>query len=98
MPPCALTWDLGIQDTGYLDEKTGEKKMAHKIDVVWQVTKKMDDGRPYIVSQRYSLTFADYPKPSNLRQLVDAWGIYLDELMDDTNQYDVERLIGRTCV
>ena len=90
--------DLGVQDTGFKDERTGENKFSQKIEVVWQVSERMSTGLPFIVSQRYTLSFADYPKPSNLRTLVDAWGIDLQHLIDDTNEYDVERLIGLPCL
>lgn len=96
---CVDVVDLGLVDTGYPDPKTGENRFAHKVRIVWQVAKKMDDGRPYVVQSRYTLSFNEYQgKQSNLLRDVTAWGIDLQELVDETNDYDVERLIGRACL
>jgi len=95
---CVDVVDLGMKDTGFRDDKTGQPRMAHKIRLVWQVNKNMDDGRPYLMDNRYTLSLSEYMgKKSNLLSLVEAWGVDLMDLIDDTNEYDMERLIGRVC-
>jgi hypothetical protein len=96
---CVDVVDLGEQDTGFKDERTGTPKMAYKVDIVWQVSKRMEDGRPFLVSSRYSLSFGEYNgKRSNLLLLLDAWGITTQDLLDESNEHDIERLIGRHCI
>jgi hypothetical protein len=96
---CVDVVDLGMQDTGFVDEKTGQQKWSPKIDIVWQVDKMMENGKPFLVNQRYTLSFADYPKMSNLRLLLDAWNIAIDDLADPaTGEWDIEGLIGMHCL
>ena len=95
---CVDVVDLGVLPTGFQNED-GSERTAHKIRIVWQVSKKMEDGRPYLVDNRYTLSLSEYQgKKSNLRLLVEAWGVSLMDLVDETNNEDVERLIGRTCL
>jgi len=50
------------------------------------------------MDNRYTLSLSEYMgKKSNLLSLVEAWGVDLMDLIDDTNEYDMERLIGRVC-
>ena len=91
---CVDVVDLGELDTGFVDERTGKPKFAHKVDIVWQVDATMENGKRYIVNERYSLTFADYPKMSNLRLLLDAWNVHPDDLLDDAGEWDIEGIIG----
>jgi hypothetical protein len=97
---CVDVVDLGMKDTGYPDPKNpAVNRVAHKVRIVWQVAKKMEDGKPFIVSSMYTLSFNEYQgKQSNLLRDVTAWGIDLEDLVDETNEYDVEKLIGRACL
>lgn len=95
---CVDVVDLGVQDTGFKNDD-GTPRMSHKVRIVWQVSKKMDGGLPFIVDNRYTLSLGEYQgKKSNLRLLLEAWGVDLMDLVDSTNEYDIERVIGRTCL
>jgi hypothetical protein len=96
---CVDVVDLGMVDTGFPDPKTNVTRVVPKIRIVWQVAKKMDSGISFMVQSRYTLSFNEYQgKQSNLLRDVTAWGVDLMDLIDDTNEYDVERLIGKTCL
>ena len=95
---CVDVVDLGELPTGFKNDD-GSERVAHKVRIVWQVSKKMENGKPFIVDNRYTLSFNEYQgKKSNLLALVQAWGVNVMDLVDETNGYDVERLIGRTCL
>src|SRR6185369_10438591 len=48
---CYRVIDLGTQSTNF----NGETKLAHKVLVSWEIPdEKMDDGRPFTISQSYT--------------------------------------------
>jgi hypothetical protein len=57
--------DLGNVTTTY----QGETKTAHKVNFVWQVDERKDDGSRFLVFQR--LTLSLHPK-ANLRKIVET--------------------------
>jgi hypothetical protein len=105
--PCPAGWtaavcvdvvDLGMVDTGFLDEKTGGPRIVHKIRLAWQTAKKMDDGRPFVINAQYTASFNEYKgKKASLLRDVNAWGVALQDLVGEDNEYDAELLIGRPC-
>lgn len=57
--------DLGMLTTNY----NGESKTAHKVNFVWQVNERKDDGSRFLVFQR--LTLSLHPK-ATLRKIVET--------------------------
>jgi hypothetical protein len=87
---CIRVIDLGTQQTTY----KGETKRAHKVLIAWEMpTARMSDGRPFIVSQRY--TYSGHKK-AVLRQHLESWRgkRYTDE---EIAGVDLVRLLGKPC-
>ena len=83
---CVDVIDMGLLKVTW----GGVEKKQHKIRVVWQVAERMDNGKPFIVQKRYTLSL--YEK-SNLRQDLESWrGRAFTN--DETDGFDVEKLIG----
>lgn len=57
-------------DVPTTDPKTGQVKMVHKIYLTWQLSEKMEDGRPFSVSKQYTLSLHEN---ANLRKDLDKW-------------------------
>jgi len=87
---CVDVIDYGLITVEY----QGRKKQQHKIGVVWQVEAKMDDGRPFTVRKRYTLTLDER---GTLRKDLQSWrGVpFTDE---ELKGFDVEKLIGANCL
>lgn len=73
--------DLGMITSTY----NGETKTAHKVNFVWQVDERKDDGTRFLVFQR--LTNSLHPK-ATLRKVVDT--LLGRKLSDDEAQAGVE--------
>lgn len=87
---CVDVIDYGLMTVEY----QGRKKQQHKIGVVWQVEAKMDDGRPFTVRKRYTLTLDER---GTLRKDLQSWrGLAFTE--DELKGFDVEKLIGANCL
>ena len=87
---CTRIIDLGTQET----EWQGKKKKARKIMVGWEIEQIMDDSRPFLVLQRYTLSI--HPK-SVFGQHLETWrGVpFTDEERDG---FDPSRLLGKGCL
>lgn len=84
---CADVVDLGEQESGFLDEKTGKPKVQHKIRIAWQVLIEADDqlvadleGRGYEQGEDFVVVDAGHgpeiqqpTKEGNRRFLVSQW-------------------------
>lgn len=67
MAVCYRVIDLGTQQGQYM----GQAKRQRKIVVSWELSdEKMEDGRPFTVHQRYTLSSHE---KSRLRQDLEAW-------------------------
>lgn len=87
---CYMVADLGTQDTSY----KGVAKKAHKILISWELAQKMEDGRPFAISSRYTLSLFDQ---AILRQHLESWrgrGFTDEEL----NGFDVKNVLGHYCL
>lgn len=83
---CVDVIDKGMQDT-----KFGQK---HKVDLAWQIGERRDDGKPYLVFKRYTLSINE---KANLRKDLESWrgkAFTRDEEM----QFDVESVLGANCL
>jgi hypothetical protein len=99
---CVDVVDLGEQETGYMDDRTGKPRIAHKIDIVWQVAVEDEDGEPVLnsygerfrVQQRYTLSLNE---KANLRRDLESWRGKPFTDQEVSNGFDVEALIGANC-
>jgi hypothetical protein len=92
---CYRVIDLGTQQVDW----QGESKQQHKLMLSWEIPEeKMDDGRPFTISQRY--TFSSHEK-SRFRQDLEAWrGAKFTEadLAGPPNGFHVRKLLGVPCL
>lgn len=92
---CYRVIDLGTQQVDW----QGETKQQHKLMLSWELPdEKMDDGRPFSISQRY--TFSSHEK-ARFRQDLEAWrGAKFTEadLAGPPNGFHVRKLLGVPCL
>lgn len=66
---------------------------SHKIQVCWEINEPMSDGKPFMLSKRYSLTLG---KKALLKKDLEGWrGRNFTE--EELKGFDVEKLIGKQC-
>lgn len=83
---CVDVVDLGMVTSDF----GGKKKTQHKIKIVWQIDEARDDGKPFDVSQRYTLSLH---AKATLRRELESWrGRAFTE--DELKEFDVETVIG----
>jgi hypothetical protein len=81
---CSAVFDMGEEYSELY------KKLSHKICVFWELSEKLQDGRPFMLSKQYTLSLGD---KANLRKDIECWRgkpFTSEELAG----FDVERLIG----
>lgn len=84
---CAFVEDLGIQP-GFQGAAP-----KHKAVVIWELEEKMSDGRPFMLSKKYTLSLHE---KSTLRHDLESWRgkpFTTEELAG----FDIERLVGTQC-
>lgn len=87
---CVDVVDLGLLDVTW----QGVKKTQHKVNVAWQIAEDRDDGKPYLVFKRYTLSLSE---KANLRKDLESWrGKKFTR--DEEMGFDIERLIGVNCL
>lgn len=88
---CVDVIDKGLIESNFVDERTGAKKVQHKIDIAWQlVNERRDDGKRFVVYKRYTLSLNE---KATLRKDLESWrgrAFTRDEEMG----FDVETVIG----
>lgn len=87
---CVDVVDLGMLETNW----QGQKKVQNKIKMVWQINEAMDDGRPFLVQRRYTLSLYEM---AALRKDLQAWRgrPFTDAELEG---FDVETVIGANCL
>lgn len=88
---CYRVVDLGTQKGEY----QGKATFKHKIMVTWELPDElMEDGRPYSISQRYTLSSS---KKATLRNHIESWRgkPFSDE---EFGTFDIGKLIGHSCL
>lgn len=91
---CVDVIDLGLVKSAFPDEKTGADKWQHKVNVVWQIDEKRDDGKRFQLYKRYTLSLHE---KAALRHDLESWRgrpFTFDELAG----FDVEKLVGANCL
>ena len=87
---CYMVVDLGTQDASF----KGAPKKAHKILLTWELAETMDDGRPFAISSRYTLSLFDQ---AILRQHLESWrGKPFTE--EQLAGFDVKAVLGAYCM
>lgn len=87
---CVDVIDLGILDVTW----QGQSKKQHKINVAWQIAETREDGKPFLVFKRYTLSLSE---KANLRKDLESWrgrAFTREEEMG----FDVESVIGANCL
>src|SRR3990167_2071396 len=87
---CVDVVDLGVLDVTW----QGVTKKQHKVNVAWQIGEDRDDGKPFLVFKRYTLSLSD---KATLRKDLESWrGKKFTR--DEEMGFDVEKLIGANCL
>lgn len=97
---CYRVIDLGTQTEIY--KQTGEKKVARKVLIGWELFNEdadgnpvlNDDGKPFVIVGRYTLSLH---KKAKLRADLAAWRgrAFTDE---ELRGFDVQKLLGAYCL
>jgi hypothetical protein len=82
-----------LVDAVDLGEVTGKFGTKHKVRLVWQITEKMKDGRPFIVSKTYTSSL--HPK-SGLAKDLTAWRGRAFTA-EEAKSFDLDILIAKCC-
>lgn len=81
-----------VEDIGH-EHSELYSKFIHKVVICWEVNEPMSDGRPYMVSKRYTLSLSD---KALLRKDLEGWrGQKFTE--DQLKGFDLEVLRGKQC-
>lgn len=90
---CYRVIDLGTQDGSY----NGQPKKQHKIMVSWELPdEKMEDGKPFTISQRYTWSMSER---AALRKDLESWrGIPFNEKDFGQGGFDIRNIVGKCCL
>ena len=87
---CVDVIDLGALEVTY----AGKTKVQHKIRIVWQIEEEDENGRPFQVSRRYTLSLHE---KAGLRKDLESWrGRAFNE--EECQGFDIEKLLGVGCL
>ena len=81
---------VDVVDKGWVETEWGGK---HKCRIVWELSLKMDDGRPFTIGKTYSVSLHE---KATLYKDLKAWrgkAFTADELRG----FDIERVLGAPC-
>ena len=87
---CVDVVDLGVLDVTW----QGVSKRQHKVNVAWQINEDRDDGKPYLVFKRYTLSLGE---KATLRKDLESWR-GKPFTRDEEMGFDVETVIGVNCL
>jgi hypothetical protein len=83
---CCDVVDLGMVTSQW----EGQTRTAHKVRLVFQIDEPMDDGRPFMVSQQFTLSLHE---KAALRKFLEGWrGVAFTA--QELAGFDVETLLG----
>lgn len=81
-----------VEDIGFEHNEEWNKEI-HKIYIGWEINEPMDDGRPFMITKKYTLSLSD---KAALRKDLEGWrGVNFTE--DQLKGFDVEVLVGKQC-
>ncbi len=86
---CCDVVDLGVVETTW----QGQTKRKHMVRVYWQLAEPRDDGKPFLVTKRYTLSLHE---KAALRHDLESWRgrAFTDA---EAERFDVEALISVGC-
>jgi hypothetical protein len=89
---CCDVYYAGFLDSSY----QGKTEKKHKVVIVWQLSEKMDDGRPYTISRRYN-----FGKDPAMLQIFETSTIFKDLKSwfgkAPPTDFALEKLVGQNC-
>lgn len=87
---CVDVVDLGVLDVTW----QGQTKKQHKVNVAWQINEDRDDGKPFLVFKRYTLSLSE---KATLRKDLESWrGRKFTR--DEEMGFDLETVVGVNCL
>lgn len=87
---CVDVIDLGMLDVTW----QGQTKRQHKVNIAWQINEDRDDGKPFLVFKRYTLSLHE---KAGLRKDLESW-LGRKFGRDEEMGFDVESVIGHNCL
>lgn len=99
---CVDVVDGGVKDSGFKN-KDGSPKMVHKVRIVWQVNRRMETGKRFMVNCWYNNSLGIYQgKRSNLLKALETWRgrEYTEsELADmEASGWELDSVVGKHCL
>ncbi len=94
---CVDAIDLGMETSKFLHEQgalKGQPKQQHKVEIVWQLNELMEDGRPYMIKKKYTLSLGE---KAILRADLQSWR-GKPFTADELKGFDIEKLVGVNCL
>lgn len=90
---CYRVIDLGTQEGSF----QGKPKKQHKILVSWELPEeKMEDGRPFTVSQSYTWSMSE---KATLRKHLEAWrGVKFTDADFGPGGFNIKKIVGLGCL
>jgi len=83
--------DLGILKVSWL----GVTKSQHKVNLAWQINETREDGKPFLVFKRYTLSLHE---KSGLRKDLESWRGRKISRAEEQAGVDLEGMIGQNCL
>lgn len=87
---CVDVVDLGMLDVTF----GGKTKTQHKIRISWQIDEDMKDGKPFLVSKRYTLSLHE---KAGLRKDLESWR-GKSFTPGELDGFDVENVVSVGCM
>lgn len=87
---CTRIIDLGTQQS----EWQGEKKTAHKVKIVWELSELMSDGRPFLAMRDFTVSLHE---KSGLRKFLAGWR-GRDFTDEELKGFEAKNLLGKGCL
>lgn len=87
---CFRVIDLGTQTWSY----NGETKRAHQVLINWELSKKMDDGKPFTIGEKYTVSLNE---KANLSKMLEGWR---GRKFTDAERagFDLKNVLGKVCL
>ena len=83
--------DLGILQVSW----QGVTKSQHKVNLAWQINENREDGKPFLVFKRYTLSLHE---KSGLRKDLESWRGRKITRAEEQTGVDLEGMIGQNCL
>ena len=87
---CVDVVDIGLVENVKFPNADGTAKWQHKIDIVWESSETMSDGRPFLINKRYTLSLNE---KATLRHDLASWR-GRDFTEAELEAFDIENLLG----